>query len=172
MDSGRNYSPGLIRQYSKKPSESDDWLRRIHVAEVLDLSDLMSVSDKIHEIDCIDLVVVDNLAGILNLSGQPGGIKRQRELFSALESMRTTVNESGIHLALTGHTRHDWRTGEARPIGGNVLGHDVDSVVRVDWINSTTDIVRFSIERSPSSSSGTSIILKLERSGLKSIRSL
>jgi hypothetical protein len=171
VDSGRNYSPSLIRQYSRQASKPEDCLRRIHVVEVLDLSDLSSVSSRIHEIENTDLVVVDNLAGVLNLSGQPGGVKRQRMLFTALESMRSIVNESGIHLALIGHSRPDWRTGDIRPIGGNVLSHDVDSVVRVDWISNTADMMRFSIERSPSSSSGTSIILRLERSGLKSIRS-
>jgi hypothetical protein len=153
---------------SKK--EASSILNRIVVGNVFSLSDLEELSKSILDLGDISIIILDSLTGVLNLSGAPGSAGRQRELFHSLEVLRELVNTIGVHLLMTDHSSKDWRSGRPRPIGGNVLAHAVDSVVRVDRLDVGKNLVRVLIERSAVGPESDAVILVEGRSGLRPFR--
>lgn len=164
LDSGKNFSPQLVRTLSRDLGESA--LLDISIGNVMSLSDLNKAA-----LSAVgfSIVVLDSLTGVLNLSGAPGAKGRQRELFSTLDMLRMMVNQHGSHLLMTDHSTREWSSGAEKPIGGNVLAHAVDSVVRVDSQEGVRDAVRVLVERSASVASPEAVVIRLGKKGAWSL---
>ncbi|MFW9847368.1 MAG: hypothetical protein ACFFD6_11510 [Candidatus Thorarchaeota archaeon] len=170
IDSGANYSPKLSRAMCSRGKECSEVLSRIVVGSVLSLSDLEQLSENIKSMDDVSIIVLDSLTGVLNLSGAPGTVGRQRELFHTLEVLRGVVSDLGAHMLMTDHSSRNWSSGRPTPIGGNVLAHAVDSVVRVDKLDVGKNLIRILIERSTLAFDSDAVILKTGKTGLRKIR--
>lgn len=170
IDSGNNYSPALSRTLCGKNEECSKILARIIVGSVLSLSDLEQLVEGVRSIEEVSIIVLDSLTGVLNLSGAPGTAGRQRELFHTLEVLREVVVDLGVHILLTDHSSRNWNSGRPTPIGGNVLAHAVDSVVRVDRLDVGKNLIRVLIERSTITFDSKAVILKTTKEGLKKIK--
>ncbi len=170
IDSGSNYSPNLARSMCDSNGESNDILGRIVIGNVLSLLDLEELATDILNLGYVSIIILDSLTGVLNLSGAPGSAGRQRELFRSLEVMRELVIEIGSHLLMTDHSSRNWSSGRPIPIGGNVLAHAVDSVVRVDRLNVGKNLVRMLIERSTVGTESQAVILVEGKKGLRVYR--
>jgi RecA/RadA recombinase len=170
IDSGSNYSPVLARHLCTSKVSASKILRRVVIGKVLSLSDLEELSKTIPSLDSVLAIVLDSLTGVLNLSGAPGSVGRQRELFHCLEVLRELVNEIGAHLLMTDHSSRNWSSGRATPIGGNVLAHAVDSIVRVDRLDVGNNLIRVLVERSPAVSESQALILVEGKDGLRTFR--
>ena len=118
----------------------------------------------------VSLVVLDNLTAALNLSGDPGSRSRQRALFGALDAIRRVINDIDAHVMITDHSSRNWTSGQPTPIGGNVLSHAVDSVIRVDRLRKGEDVVRILVERCILPSCPPGVILRVGSKGVRSIR--
>ncbi len=162
LDSGKNFSPALVRRLSRDFGERA--LGNISVGRVMSLSDLTKASTSANG---FNLVVLDSLTGALNLSGAPGSKGRQRELFSVLDMLRKMVNISNAHFLMTDHSTREWLSGIERPIGGNVLAHAVDSVIRVDSQDGPRDAVRVLVERSLAASTCQAVVIRLSGKGAR-----
>lgn len=168
IDSGSNYSPVLARRFCGA-YYATRLLNRLVVAKVLSLNDLDEIAENVESLERVNLVVLDSLTGVLNLSGSPGTKSRQRSLFRALETLRSLVNELDIHLLMTDHSSRNWTSGRPTPIGGNVLAHAVDSVLRIDRLDAGKDMVRILVERSPVVPITESLILRIGHTGIRGI---
>jgi len=162
LDSGKNFSPQLARTLSRDLGEGA--LGDISVGRVMSLSDLNKAAQSP---DAFSLVVLDSLTGALNLSGAPGSKGRQRELFSTLDMLRLMVNQHESHLLMTDHSTREWSSGVEKPIGGNVLAHAIDTVVRVDNQDGVRDAVRVLVERSAAARSPEAVIIRLSERGAR-----
>jgi predicted ATP-dependent serine protease len=169
IDSGSNYSPLLARRFCDTLHDSSKILSRLVVAKVLSLIDLELTAKNIELLDRVNLVVLDSLTGVLNLTGAPGSKHRQRSLFQTLEVLRDLVNEFDLHLLMTDHSSKNWSSGRPAPIGGNVLAHAVDSVFRIDRLDTAKDVIRILVERSPVVPSTESVIVRMGKTGLRGI---
>jgi len=170
LDSATNYSPNLIRSLCDSKHESKELLERIIVGPVLSLDDVVEKFEQLHQMGNISLIVLDSLTGVLNLTGAPGNPGRQRILFSALETIRKSINKLNTHVMITDHSSRDWLSGAPTPIGGNVLSHAMDSVVFVDRLRQGDRLVRILIERSTVFSHAPGVIVKITPRGIRSIR--
>lgn len=169
LDSGNNYHPLLARRLCGKRDNPSRLLSRLVVAKILSLSDLEDTAENLESLESIHLVVLDNLTGVLSLSGAPGSKRRQRLLFRTLEILRKMVNELDVHLLMTDHSSRNWTSGRSIPIGGNILAHAVDSVLRVDRLDSTKDLIRVFVERSPIVPPSESVIVRIGHEGVNGI---
>ncbi|NWF95606.1 MAG: hypothetical protein HXY34_05655 [Candidatus Thorarchaeota archaeon] len=147
LDSGRNYSARLTRGLSSG-LDLEDILGRTVFSRVLSLQDLRDAADYISGRSDVVMVVVDSLVGALNLTEGPGTKGRARSLYGALECLRRAVNATGVHVLMTDHMNREWDTGESSPVGGNVLAHGVENVIRIERSLLQPDIVMFALERS------------------------
>ncbi|MFX1260656.1 MAG: hypothetical protein ACFFAZ_01080 [Promethearchaeota archaeon] len=170
IDSGSNYSPTLARVMCISKNKVSKILSRVVVGRVLSLSDLEKLGKTIPDLGCVSVIVLDSLTGVLNLSGAPGSAGRQRELFHCLEVLRELVNDIGAHLLMTDHSSRSWSLGRPTPIGGNVLAHAVDSVVRVDRLDVGKNLIRVLVERSTAVSEPQALILMEAKDGLQAFR--
>lgn len=168
-DSGSNFNPQLIRVLSN--GQQKDVLNRVKVANPMSLIELESILQTVPSLGPISLVVIDSLTGIMNLSSAPGSKERQRQLFKTLDTLREIVLDTNTHLLLTDHSAKNWRTGEFRPIGGNVIDHAVDSVVSVSALDEIPDAVRIHVERTPITPNPGGVILKVGHRGIRSLKS-
>lgn len=169
LDSGNNYDPTLVRKIYSKKANTEVILSSIFVKRVLDLNTMEGLTKAILTMKNVKIVVLDSLTQLLNLSGDPCTKKRQRTLYRALEIFRDMVNQNVIHLVMIDHSIRNWQTQQVNPIGGNVLVHAVDSIVRVDRLG-IDEHVRILIERSPVIQSTRSIIVKINQQGIRTIR--
>ncbi|MFW9884673.1 MAG: hypothetical protein ACFFEX_09845 [Candidatus Thorarchaeota archaeon] len=170
IDSGSNYSPTLARAMCNSKRRVSKILSRVIVGNVLSLSDLENLSKSIPNLGPVSIILLDSLTGVLNLSGAPGSAGRQRELFHCLEVLRELVNEIGTHLLMTDHSSRSWNSDQSIPIGGNVLAHAVDSVVRVDRLDVGKNLIRILVERSTLGSESQALILVEGKKGLRTFR--
>ncbi|MHA2355348.1 MAG: hypothetical protein ACXADC_09255 [Candidatus Thorarchaeota archaeon] len=170
IDSGTNYSPTLARAMCVSEEESTQVLNRIVVGNALSLSDLEDLSASILDLGNVSIIILDSLTGVLNLSGAPGSAGRQRELFHTLEILRDLVNQLGSHLLMTDHSSRNWSSGKPTPIGGNVLAHAVDSVVRIDKLGVGRNLIRVLIERSSVGADAQAVILVSRKDGFRVYR--
>ncbi|MGY5875414.1 MAG: hypothetical protein RTU30_06690 [Candidatus Thorarchaeota archaeon] len=169
LDSGNNFSPSLARTVLGRVTSPESLLNKIVVGNVLSLDDLSRTMISLSFHGEGSIVVLDSLTGVLNLSGGPGSKGRQRELFRTLESCRATINQLGAHLLLTDHSRRDWSGGQSRPIGGNVIGHAVDSVVRADKMSFPKNGVRLLVERTPIVPSPEGVVVRISERGIRTV---
>ncbi|MFW9813934.1 MAG: hypothetical protein ACFFF9_15840, partial [Candidatus Thorarchaeota archaeon] len=116
------------------------------------------------------IIILDNLTGALNLTGAPGSKGRQRELFSALEVLRETANKFNSHVLITDHSSKNWNTNEYAPIGGNVLAHAVDNVVRIDRLREGDNLIRIQVERWITPEKPPGIIVRVDSKGIRLMR--
>jgi len=166
LDSGTNYSPSLIRA----SSGDNGVLERILVGNVMGLSDVVGMIDSLDPLSEVPVIILDSLTGALNLSGAPGTKGRQRELFGALETMREAANKFDSHVLITDQTSKNWSTGEMTPVGGNVLAHAVDNVIRVDRLRTGDNLVRIEVERWISKEKPPGIIVRADSKGIRLLR--
>jgi hypothetical protein len=169
LDSGSNFSPKLVRSLCGRTENITKVMNRIIVGKLLSLSDLESFLCQLHEVDNVSMIVLDSLTGVLNLSGAPRSAERQRNLFRTLEVLRKTVNKLQAHILMTDYSSRNWVSGKSTPVGGNVLAHCVDSVVRVNRLDVGNDLIRIEVERCPISSQTSGVILKSGSSGIRAI---
>jgi hypothetical protein len=134
------------------------------------LSDTVEVMNNLSELRGVSLIILDSLTGVLNLSGAPGTKGRQRELFSTLETLRKSVNQFDAHLLITDYSSRNWTSGEHTPIGGNVLSHAVDSVVRIDRLRTGENLIRILTERCTTSQNPPGIIVRADSRGVRSMK--
>lgn len=166
LDSGTNYSPSLVRATLK----NSGIMKRILIGNVMGLSDVVDMMENLDGLSEVPIIILDSLSGALNLSGAPGTKGRQRELFSTLESLRKAANNFDSHVLITDHSSRSWITGELTPIGGNVLSHAVDNVVRVDRLRRGENLVRIQVERCTTSKKPPGIIVRADSKGIRSMR--
>ncbi|MHA2026884.1 MAG: hypothetical protein ACW98U_13375 [Candidatus Thorarchaeota archaeon] len=166
LDSGTNYSPPLVRA----TSDNSRIMKRILVGNVMGLSDIIGLMENLDALSNVPIIILDSLTGALNLTGAPGSKGRQRELFSTLESLRKVANKFDSHVLITDHSSRNWSTGELTPIGGNVLAHAVDSVVRVDRLREGRNLIRIHVERCMASKKPPGIIVRADSKGVRSMR--
>ena len=170
LDSGTNYSPTLARTICSPTDDTAEVLSRIIVGQVMGLSDIEEMMGMLTELDNISVLVLDSLTGSLNLTGAPGTKGRQRELFHTLETIRKAVNKFDAHALITDHSSRNWISGEPTPIGGNVLSHAVDSVVRIDRLITNENLIRILTERCAATQNPPSIIVRADSKGLRSMK--
>jgi RecA/RadA recombinase len=138
---------------------------------VLSLSDIEQELSQIDELGHVQLVVIDSLTSALDLSENAASAGRQRKLFHALEMLRNFVNRSTAHLMMTDHSSPDWGSGEATPIGGNVVAHNVDSVVRVQKLDIVSDeLVSLLVERCPLPEPPSGVVVRMSPKNISSIK--
>lgn len=167
LDSGRNFSPAIIKNMSRCFSNKDsaEILSKISVGGIYNLQDIEAISLQIESISGLSLIVLDNLTGLLNLSTSPGKKGRQRRLFSALEEIRRLVNKIDAHVLMTDHTTADWNSGSYKPIGGNVVKHGVDSISLLTKLEAE-DIVSIKVQRSPHVSAPLGLLVRINHEGV------
>ena len=168
LDSGTNCRPRLLRSLLRDCPRGA--LQRVVVGRVLSLSDLEDRLQRVAGVPGASLVVLDSLTGVLNLSVPPGTRGRQRRLFRALEAVRNVLLDSGLHMVATDHSSKHPLTGESRVVGGNVLSHAVDSMVRIDMVDPASGFVRVTVERAPVRLQCPSVVVRVDSTGLHSIR--
>jgi hypothetical protein len=134
------------------------------------LSDVVGMIDNIDPLLDVPIIILDSLTGALNLTGAPGTKGRQRELFSALETLRKAANKLDSHVLITDHSSKNWSTGEWTPAGGNVLAHAVDNVVRVDRLRSGDNLIRIQVERWIAQEKPPGIIVRADSRGIRLLR--
>ncbi|MHA2395930.1 MAG: hypothetical protein ACXAC0_04435, partial [Candidatus Thorarchaeota archaeon] len=170
LDSGTNYSPALVRSVCPPTEDAAAVLSRIIVGQVMGLSDIEEMMGMLAELGNISVLVLDSLTGSLNLTGAPGTKGRQRELFHTLETIRKPVNKFNVHALITDHSSKNWISGEPTPIGGNVLSHAVDSVVRIDRLRTNENLIRILTERCAATKNPPSIIVRADSKGIRSMK--
>jgi RecA/RadA recombinase len=171
LHSGNNYSPNLARALCGRSQDPSAILQRIVVGRVLSLSDIEQELSQIDELGKVRLVVVDSLTSVLELSENAASAARQRKLFHALEMLRSFVNRSTAHLMMTDHSSPDWGSGQTTPIGGNVVAHNVDSVVRVQKLDIVSDeLVSLLVERCPLPEPPTGVVVRMSPKTISSIK--
>ena len=170
LDSGSNFSSALAREMCKRSDSPEDLLKDIAVGQVMSLADLEEMVLQVSSMKGTTVVVVDSLTGVLNLTGAPRSKGRQRKLFAALDVLRGVVNDSNIHLFITDHSARKWNRGTPSPIGGNVIAHGVDSLVRVDRLVVKEGMFRLEVERSPVNPVDKGVVVQIGPNGIKSIR--
>jgi RecA/RadA recombinase len=170
LDSGTNYSPALVRSICPPNDDATNVLSRIIVGQVMGLSDVEEMMGMLSELGDISVLIVDSLTGSLNLTGAPGTKGRQRELFHTLETIRRAVNKCNAHALITDHSTMNWVSGETIPIGGNVLSHAVDSVVRIDRLKAAGNLIRILTERCSVGKNPPSLIVRADSRGIRSMK--
>lgn len=170
LDSGTNYSSNLVKSICNSHGDSSQVLEKIVIGQVLGLDDVVEKVEMLRDFGEVSLVVLDSLTGALNLSGAPGSRGRQRTLFGALDSIRRVINDIDTHVMITDYSSRNWTSGQPIPIGGNVLSHAVDSVIRVDRLRQGADVVRILVERCALPSAPPGVILRVGSKGIRSIR--
>jgi len=169
LDSSNNYSPRIARALCKSSAFPERVLKRITVGQVMSLRDLEDFAKQVADLTDVTVVVLDSLTGVLNLTGAPGSKGRQRKLFAALDVLRNFVNTNHVHLLMTDHSTKKRSTGKPSPIGGNIVIHGVDSLVRVDRLDVMANAVRLLVERSPVSPPPGGVVVRISANGIKSI---
>jgi hypothetical protein len=169
LDTGNNFRPSLLRDMIRQEDQLEESLSRIHRAPIFGLDDLVKAVQAVRTLEGVSIVLLDNLTGALNLTASPGYKGRQRMLFNTLEGIRELVNDTGVHFLMTDQTSIRWKTGEAKPIGGNVLIHDVDSIVRIDSLPERSSYVRVLVERCPLNPRETGVVLEMTSKGFRDI---
>ncbi len=170
LDSGTNYSPSLIRTICPSTDDTVDVLERIIVGQVMGLADIEEAIGMLSGLNDVSVVILDSLTGALNLSGAPGTKGRQRELFRTLETARKAVNKFNAHVLITDYSSKNWISGDPSPIGGNVLSHAVDSVLRIDRLRTNENLIRILTERCAAPKNPPSIIIRADSKGLRSMK--
>ena len=169
---GSNYSAALTRALIANEKNEDEIITNISIGLVLGLDDIEPLLESLSHQSNVGVIVIDSLTGLLNLSAAPGTKGRQRKLFKTLEMLRELVNKTESHLLLTDHSSIDWHTGIAKPIGGNIIAHGVDSVVRVTSLDAEKDSVRVQVERCPVIPAPGGVVIKVSHQrGVRSFRS-
>ena len=168
LDSGSNYRSNLVRRLCDKDKQGH--LGGLLMSQVMGLDDVERKMERIVTDSEVTVVVLDSLTGALNLSGEPGSKQRQRRLFEALGVLRDCLAGSNIHLLMTDHSSKDPTDGTSRPVGGNVIAHAVDSMVRVDKVDHKKSMMRVVVERSPIVPQPGGVMVIVNHRGVSSIR--
>ncbi|MDF1537705.1 MAG: hypothetical protein P1Q69_02240 [Candidatus Thorarchaeota archaeon] len=168
LDSGSNFRPQLVRRICG--DTTCEILNRVIVGSVLNLRNLQELVAQLKSMKP-SVVILDSLTGVMNMSHAPGSKLRQRELFATLETLRDIVHSLDIHMMIADHSTKNWRTGEARPIGGNVIEHAVDSVVSVLSLPEVHEGVKIQVDRSPITPSPGGVIVRIGHRGIRSLKS-
>ncbi len=166
LDSGTNFKPTLARRLMGDANE--DALQKLMVANVMGLDDIEEIIASVAT--NYSIIVLDSLTGALNLNLPPSSKKRQRRLFSMLETLRETMIDSPSHLVITDHSSRDPITGASRPVGGNVLEHSIDSMIRITAFENHGYTFQIKIERSPTLKKPESLMVRMGEFGIRPLR--
>ncbi len=170
LDSGNNYSPGLTRRLLDYWKMSREVTERLAVARLKDLHIIKEIADDIREMEDVAIIVVDSLTAALNLTAPPSSKDRQRLLFSVLESLRGLVNDTDSHLLLTDHSSIDWKRGERKPLGGNVIQHGVDSIVSITPLDVEKGMVSIMVDQTPVVPVPNGAVFRIDHRGIRTIK--
>lgn len=171
IDSGNSFSPHVIRTMVGDDKKAERVLRLIGVGRPFSLVELERLIRRAIDVDKLSLVIVDSLAGVLNLSGAPGTASRQRQLFRTMEYIRKILSDSGAHILMTDYSSFNWSSQGGSPVGGMVLAHAVDSIVHLVRLPETKEIVRLMIEKSSTPAPQSGIVLRINRRGVSTVKS-
>ena len=166
IDSGTNFKPRLAKRLFNNNDVSE--LENLLVVNVMGLDDIEEIIASLSTDFAI--VIIDSLVGAMNLQLPPATKKRQRRLYQLMEKLRTFVVENNSHIVATNHSSREPVTGESHPIGGNVIAHSVDSMIRVSSFENHGDIFQIKIERSPTYQKPESILVRMGDFGIRPIR--
>ncbi len=166
LDSGLSFSPRLVRRIAPSDLQSDDLLSRMAIGRVLSLSDFEELVTRGCQRDDVALIVVDSLAGVLNLSTTPATRTRQRQLFDAISRVRSDVSSSAVHLLLLDHSVVDWSNRTLLPLGGLTLAHAVDTIVSAVRVSQSGGLVRLAVEKSSFGVSHEAVVIRVTSSGI------
>ncbi len=169
LDSSSNFSPRYVRALCSV--DTVGILKKIMVRSVLNSDDLKSAFRDISTMPSVCLVIIDNLTGVMNMSSAPGSKERQRQLYSTLETIRAATVSNRLQVVILDHSTTDWRTGEKRPIGGNVIEHAVDTVVSMGTIGTMAHCARVQVERTPVTPNPGGVVIMVDHTGIRSIKS-
>ncbi len=169
LDSGSNFQPHLVRRVCG--DATTEILKRVIVASVLNLRNLRELASQLKSSVNPSVVILDSITGVMNMSHAPGSKLRQRELFATLETLRDMVHSLNIHMMIADHSTKNWKTGEARPVGGNVIEHAVDSAVSVLSLPEVHEGVKIHVDRSPIIPSPGGVIVRIGHKGIRSLKS-
>jgi RecA/RadA recombinase len=166
IDSGTNFKPRLAKRLFNNNDVSE--LENLLVVNVMGLDDIEEIIASLST--DFSIVIIDSLVGAMNLQLPPATKKRQRRLYQLMEKLRTFVIENNSHIVATNHSSREPVTGESHPIGGNVVAHSVDSMIRVSSFENHGDIFQIKIERSPTYQKPESILVRMGDFGIRPIR--
>jgi hypothetical protein len=166
LDSGTNFKPTLARKIAGEEYAKD--LKNLIVANIMGLDDVEDIVTSVAS--KYPIIIIDSLTGALNLNLPPGSKKRQQRLFSTLETLRESIMETSSHLIITDHSSRDPITGESRPVGGNVLQHSIDSMVRISSFENRGETYQIKIERSPNIQTPESLLVRMGDFGIRPLR--
>jgi len=169
LDAASNYSPALARTLCGS-SDAPEVLGRIAVGRLLSLSDLRQAASDLAAMTDVRIVVIDSLTSVLNMSGGPSSAGRQRELFRTFQELRAMVNKTGTHVLMTDHSSLDWTSGQPSPIGGNIVAHNVDSVVRIGRLDARDDLVSIFVERCTLTQPPKGVIISITSKGIRGFK--
>jgi hypothetical protein len=190
LSSTRSFKPRLIRALCPKNKKPETILNSILRVQLTNLDHLQTVTQALFEREDVNLVVLDGLMNILGLSEFDGVRKRQRYLYGTLELLRDLVNRKNLHFMITGSSRLVLRKDNLRKkgnskesnsqkeekgileshlFGGNVLLHNVDTVVRLDLLK-IDEYYRLDIERTPVIPPPDGSVIRISHKGIRSIK--
>jgi hypothetical protein len=146
LDFRRNYQRELMKRLCSTLKIPLDVIGNISVALFEDLNFFELALKNIRCMDDIAIIVLDSLTIALNSTAPPSSKGRQRLLFTALDSLRSLVNDTDSHLLLTDYSSVNPLKHEHKPHGGNVIQHGVDTIVNVSKKHDS-DIVELKVDR-------------------------
>jgi len=168
LDTGKNFSPNLVRSMVGDSDRATRVLRRIGVGKVLCAQDFEQHALRSLAMRETSVIVLDSLAALLSLTGSPGTVERQRALFRVLERVREHIAERHVHVLMTDRCTTSWSSEAVSPLGGLVLAHSVDSVARLIPLLSAGQTARLVVERSSCGVNSTdSVVVRVTRRGIR-----
>ena len=169
LETQNQFDSTIIHANCSKNDDPEAILSAVMKRKVDKLPLLDHVTETIPLLDDVKLVVLDGLNILLSNSGNPGSQQRQRDLFHALEVLRRMVNRGGMHLMITDHSTISVKGKVLQPVGGNVLYHGVDSIIRVDklGINQHAKIL---VERTPVFPVPSSAVMRISHNDIRKIK--
>ena len=185
LSSTKSFKPRIIRNFCPKNKKPEAILNSILRIQLTNLDHLQTVTQALLERADVNLIILDGLMNILGLSEFDGARKRQRYLYGTLEILRDIVNRKNLHLMITGSSRLVVRKEkvvtsensksekeeklESHLFGGNVLLHNVDTVIRLDPLN-IDEYYRLDVERTPVIPPPDGAVIRISQKGIRSIK--
>jgi hypothetical protein len=190
LSATKSFKPRLIRSLCPKRAEPDAILESILRAQLTNLDHLQTVIQALRQKDDVNVIVLDGLVNIIGMSEFDGARRRQRYLYGTLELLRDIVNSKNLHMMITGssklvltHKPEQKQIGtsdskiqkkkyvkmERRLFGGNVLLHNVDTVVRIVPLK-IDGYFLIDVEHTPVIPSPESVVVKITHNGIRKIK--
>jgi hypothetical protein len=186
LDSGDHYKPNIVRAMCLRGEEPESILKSIRYRNHIEMKYMDEFVEQLGMMHDVKVVIIDSLNRLLNRRGELVSKQRQRDLFHLLHILRLMANRTGMHIMMTDHSVLPWQTViteetreedlERMPIGGNVLSHGIDTVVRMIRLTDKKtgvklkDHFRVLVERTPVVSLPRSVVVRMNMDRILSIR--